>query len=160
EALNIISDAKLLLSKESNQWQNGYPNEEVLRDDISTHSLFGFYEDKELISIMALKKGIDSNYSHIEGRWLTMPNENDLCIHRLAVKASYYSKGIGDAMIKQAIFYAKAHKNRIIRVDTHKNNLAMRHLIMKNGFIYCGIVSLQAYADYDDSLRLAFEHSV
>ena len=49
------------------------------------------------------------------------------------------------------IDYAGAHYSHL-RIDTHRDNRIMQHLIRKHGFTYCGIIWLQ-----DGTERLAYE---
>ena len=39
-----------------------------------------------------------------------------------------------------------------IRIDTHRDNLIMRHNLLKHGFTYCGIIYLA-----DGAQRLAYQ---
>lgn len=41
---------------------------------------------------------------------------------------------------------------RSIRVDTHRDNISMQKMLLKNGFKYCGIIYLK-----DGSERLAYD---
>ena len=87
EVMAIISDAKELLSKDSLQWQQGYPNETVMMDDILNNELFGYYLDDFLVGIVALVKGLNKNYTEIyDGSWINPASDNDLTIHRIAVR--------------------------------------------------------------------------
>ena len=43
--MEIINDAKKLLSKDSLQWQQGYPNETTMTNDINNSYLYIFTEE-------------------------------------------------------------------------------------------------------------------
>ena len=49
------------------------------------------------------------------------------------------------------IDYGASHY-RHLRIDTHRDNRIMQHLIEKHGFTYCGIIWLE-----DGTERLAYE---
>lgn len=110
--MEIIADAKRLLKGQSSQWQNDYPDQKVLLDDISNQNLFGFFQDGLLIGIESLIIKEDENYKGITlGKWIKKPSQKDLVIHRIAVRNNYHNKKIGDQLIKFAIDYAKRKKN-------------------------------------------------
>lgn len=157
EALTIIEDAKQLLKKDSTQWQNGYPNKDVLLKDIESKTLHGLFDGKRLVAIMALKKGIEPTYLNINGHWNILPNENDIVVHRLAVSKDYLHQKCGLRMLEFALDYARECQAVSCKVDTHKNNMAMRKIIRDCQFDYCGIISLTPEGKEED-LRLAFEY--
>lgn len=41
-----------------------------------------------------------------------------------------------------------------VRIDTHRDNKTMQHVILKNGFEYCGIIYLK-----NGEQRLAYEYT-
>lgn len=55
---------------------------------------------------------------------------------------------------EEIMHFCNLHSNNI-RIDTHRNNSIMRHLIDKYGFKYCGIVHI-IDLDYDYE-RLAYQ---
>ena len=156
EVMAIISDAKELLSKDSLQWQQGYPNETVMMDDILNNELFGYYLDDFLVGIVALVKGLNKNYTEIyDGSWINPASDNDLTIHRIAVRKGYHHKKIGDKFIKLSLDYAKEYNLKSIKADTHIKNIPMQKLLLNNGFEYRGIIYLKR--DEVDNSRLAYE---
>ncbi|MGN1295469.1 MAG: GNAT family N-acetyltransferase [Bacilli bacterium] len=157
--MEIINDAKKLLSKNSLQWQQGYPNIDTMLNDITSCSCFGlFNEENCLVAIASLIKGIDPNYLDIEGKWQNYPSTNDLQIHRIAVREGYHRKKLGDTLMKFAIDKAKEYHCTSIKIDTHKVNYPMQHLCLNNGFVYRGIITLKR--DEIDPTRLAYELTI
>lgn len=116
-----------------NQWINGYPSEEYILQEINDKHSF-VCEDGEgaIVGTFCFIIGEDPTYAHIEnGEWL-----NDApygTIHRIASNGK--EKGISERCIQWC--YAQ-HNN--IRVDTHRENLIMQHILKKNGFKECGII--------------------
>ena len=154
--MEIIADAKRLLKKQYSQWQNDYPNQKVLLDDISNQNLFGFFQDGLLIGIESLIIKEDENYKGITlGKWIKNPSQKDLIIHRIAVRNNYHNKKIGDQLIKFAIDYAKRKRIHSIKVDTHKKNIAMQKILLDNNFSFRGIIYLKR--EEEDNQRLAYE---
>ena len=59
-------------------------------------------------------------------------------------------KGVGAFCINRA--YDRCGH---LRIDTHNDNIVMRNLVRKPGFVHCGTV----YAEEDDAPGLAYEKS-
>lgn len=155
EAYNIILDAKKLLSTMSLQWQQGYPYKETIKKDILDNNLFGYFEDEKLLGIIALVKGFNPDYETIEGSWGIPTNDNDLTVHRIAVKEGYHNKGIGYRMMEYAVKYAKENHLTSVKADTHQTNIAMQKLCLHTGFTYRGIIYL--VRPEQDNSRFAYE---
>ena len=157
--MEIINDAKRLLSKDSLQWQQGYPNEDTMTNDISNSYLYGYYIDNYLVGIISLVPGIDINYLEIEeGIWINYPSNKDLNIHRIAIREGYHKMKIGEKLLSFAIEFAKNNGFFSIKLDTHVKNIAMQKISLKTGFTYRGVIYLKR--DELDNSRLAYELSI
>ena len=157
--MEIINDAKRLLSKDSLQWQQGYPNEDTMTNDISNSYLYGYYIDNYLVGIISLVPGIDINYLEIEeGSWINYPSNKDLNIHRIAIREGYHKMKIGEKLLSFAIEFAKNNGFFSIKLDTHVKNIAMQKISLKTGFTYRGVIYLKR--DELDNSRLAYELSI
>lgn len=126
------------------QWPEGYPPEQKVREDIDREFCYVFEEDGNVIATFALISGKEPTYQFIEeGKWIS---EDSYCtIHRVASDGT--RRGIGESIMSWCL-----HKCGHIRIDTHKDNLVMRHVIEKSGFIYCGIIYVE-----DGTPRMAYE---
>ena len=154
--MEIINDAKALLKKDSLQWQQGYPNEETMKLDITNSHLYGYYIDNYLVGIVSLVPGAEINYLKIEqGSWINYPSEYDLNIHRIAIRFGYHKQKIGETLLNFAIDYAKNNNYTSIKLDTHVKNIAMQKISLNTGFTYRGIIYLKR--DEIDNSRLAYE---
>ena len=61
--MEIIDDAKKLLGKHSLQWQQGYPNEDTMMNDIKSSSCYGlFNEANYLIAIVSQVWKFDNTF--------------------------------------------------------------------------------------------------
>ncbi len=108
------------------QWV-GYPTREDIEDDIRQEVSY-IIEDK---ATFALVPGIEPTYNYIDhGRWIDDRTPYST-LHRLAALPG--TKGIAN------IAYAKKQSAHL-RVDTHHDNRPMRHILEKQGFVYCGII--------------------
>lgn len=126
-----------------NQWKPGYPGRAALMADIEKGTGYVVEQDGKIVGTFALIYGEDPTYGYIEGAWKS--SEPYAAIHRVASDGSV--KGMGDYILQWCI-----QKAGHVRIDTHKDNKTMQHVIKKNGFAYCGVIYLA-----DGSPRIAFE---
>ena len=99
--------------------------------------------EKSVAGYFALLPSPEPTYDFIEGAWLS--DEPYGVIHRIASYPDVH--GVFAAIID----FAAARFPRL-RIDTHRDNRIMQHLIEKHGFTYCGIIWLT-----DGTERLAYE---
>lgn len=133
----------------SNQWQDGYPNQEVVKTDISLGKGYVLEIDNAIAAYAALVFNDEPAYKEIIGDWLT--NDDFLVIHRVAVSDDFLGKGIAVSLFKLLEDFAKEHYVFSIKVDTNFDNLAMLHILEKLDYQYCGEVYFRG------SARKAFE---
>ena len=133
----------------SNQWQDGYPNLEVVKTDISLGKGYVLEIDNAIAAYAALVFNDEPAYKEIIGDWLT--NDDFLVIHRVAVSNDFLGKGIAVSLFKLLEDFAKEHYVFSIKVDTNFDNLAMLHILEKLDYQYCGEVYFRG------SARKAFE---
>ena len=156
KVMEVINDAKVFLKLQSQQWQQGYPNEYSMTKDILNQDLFGVYIDGELTCVAALIIGIEKTYVNmIEGKWNIEVSPSDLVIHRIAVSNKYRGRGCAKKLMEFAYSYAKENNCDSIKVDTHRVNIPMQQLLLSNGYVYQGIIDLNR--NEEDQLRLAYE---
>lgn len=127
------------------QWNDGYPQREVILKDIEDGiSYVVEADDNEIIGVFAFMEGPDITYNKIyEGKWLD--DRDYFVIHRIAVIS--HRKGVASFVYDWCL-----SKSDVIRIDTHRDNIPMRNSLKKNGFIYCGIIHLLSGDE-----RLAFQ---
>ena len=117
-----------------NQWINGYPQEELIKNEIEQGHCFVCVnnDDGMVVATFCLIQGPDPTYSYIEdGAW--PDNEPYYVIHRLASDGSV--KGITGFCIDWC-----QQISPCLCADTHHDNKVMQHLLEKNGFVKCGII--------------------
>lgn len=142
---SIIRDGReLLAAQDIDQWQGSYPNTAVLVDDIHQGWTVVLEEDNEILGTAALIPGEDPTYKQIDGQWLT-EQAPYLAIHRVAVSSHHHGRGLAGELF-QRLFAQIDHAASIesIRIDTHPHNMAMQHVIKKNGFTETGRIDLAA----------------
>ncbi len=133
----------------SNQWQDGYPNQEVVKTDISLGKGYVLEIDNAIAAYAALVFNDEPAYKEIIGDWLT--NDDFLVIHRVAVSDDFLGKGIAVLLFQKLEEFAKENQVFSIKVDTNFDNLAMLHILEKLDYQYCGEVYFRG------SARKAFE---
>ncbi len=114
------------------QWTNGYPSVADFMNDMENNISYIVEDKGKTIATFAFMHSPEPTYLKIyDGSWLN--NEPYYVIHRLAALPQH--KGIFDNVLTYCM--TKADN---IRIDTHRDNAIMRHLMEKHGFVYCGIV--------------------
>lgn len=150
--LAIIEDAKAYLkNKGIDQWQNGYPNKEVIIEDISKGHSYVMLQNNRIIATAAISFDGEVTYNKIyEGNWIC--DNPYAVIHRIAVANDLRGQGISSTLIQYIESLCKEEGIRSIRVDTHSMNMSMQNLLKRHEFIYCGIIYL-----LDGNMRFAYE---
>ena len=143
--LPIFEYAREFMKKTGNptQWGDHRPNPDLLRRDIEQGQLYVVEENGDVCGVFALVIGPDPTYAEIEGgNW----HYDDAygTIHRLAGNGT---GGIFDVCVDFC-----SQRCDYLRIDTHRDNRVMQHLVEKAGFRYCGII----YVD-DGTARLAYD---
>ncbi len=122
----------------SNQWQDGYPNPEVIKNDIEKGAGYVLKEGKTIIGYCAILINDEPEYEKIEGKWLT--NSDFVVIHRIAISENYLGQGLSKTILEYVEAFAKSSTIFSIKVDTNHDNFAMLKIFEKSGFTFCGIV--------------------
>jgi len=149
--MEIIKQARAYLKENGvDQWQNGYPDENVILNDILNENSYVLVSEEALIGTAAVIFDGEKTYDYIEGKWLTDGNYGT--VHRLAVASPYRSSGAAGIMMNLIERLCIDNKMQSIRIDTHEDNKPMRRFLKKCSFKYCGIIYLE-----DGSKRLAYE---
>jgi len=136
--LGLFDQARAIMRSDGNlhQWAGGEPRRELVEHDIANgHSYLMTADDGEVVATFAFIPGIDPTYIHIyEGAWLDADAPYGV-IHRLASKPQ--CRGVAKACFDWC--YAQVPN---LKVDTHRDNHIMQHVLLKAGFKYCGIIYL------------------
>jgi GNAT superfamily N-acetyltransferase len=133
----------------SDQWQNGYPNPEVVTDDIAKGYGYVLTEDDAIIAYAAIIFDIEPAYTAIKGKWLT--NGDYVVVHRVATSNAVKGKGVATHLFKEIEVLSAAKKIYSIKVDTNFDNIPMLKILDKLNYTYCGEVS------FSGSPRRAYE---
>lgn len=139
------------------QWQDGYPSEAVIAEDIQMGRSYVVELEGKLCGTFVLVDDGEPTYDRIyDGHWKTGDESRDyIAIHRVAVSVERRGQGVSAAIIRHAQAYARSLDRSSVRIDTHRGNTVMRRMLEKNGFEYCGVIYLQSGAS-----RVAYERPV
>jgi RimJ/RimL family protein N-acetyltransferase len=144
--LQLYAAAREQMKRNGNptQWGDHRPSEAVIRADLEAGNSYVLEEEGILCGVFAFIPGVEPTYQRIEeGKWL---NEEPYgTIHRVA------SDGTKRGVMRECLRYCEAQCSNI-RIDTHRDNSIMQHLLKKYGFQLCGIIYVE-----DGTPRLAYQ---
>ena len=133
----IYSAAKKFMYDNGNpaQWNGSYPCGDDARDDVEKGIGYVCVDGEEVVAVFAFDVAEEKTYNMIyNGAWKC--NSEYAYIHRIAVK--HHGRGIIDFCFSECF---KMHPN--LKIDTHRNNIPMQKVLLRNGFEYCGIIYLE-----------------
>lgn len=136
--MQIYETARRFMQQTGNgsQWTGGYPQKELLINDIELkQSYVCTGGNDEILAAFCYFIGKEPTYLNIyQGAWLNQAPYG--VIHRIA--SSGKQKGVAEACINWCL-----QKSQNIRIDTHRDNKVMQHILQKLQFTYCGIIYLE-----------------
>ncbi len=133
----------------SEQWQNGYPNKESIKDDIENGVGFVYEQEENIVAYAAIIFDIEAAYEIIEGKWKS--SGKYAVVHRVAVSNDFAGKGIATALFLEIENLVKSQNYFVIKVDTNFDNVPLLKILEKLKYEYCGKVYFRG------SERKAFE---
>ena len=146
--MELFDTARAYMRRNGNtvQWVNGYPSEDLIRQDIAQDRAFVVEEDgiAEAVFCYLTGRHVEPTYAVIHGgAW---PDDAPYgVIHRLA--SSGKLRGVMGFCADWAL-----SRCPVLRVDTHESNATMRAAMARLGFTECGTIILG-----DETPRIAFQ---
>ncbi len=138
DAIMLVMDAAKKIMRQSgnmSQWGDGYPSEAVITADMEKSGGFVIVEDGGIVGYFAFLPSPEPTYDKIyEGQWIDDETPYHV-VHRIASLPSAHR------IFSNIMDFCFMHDSNI-RIDTHRDNTIMQHVIMKYGFTYCGIIYL------------------
>lgn len=134
---SIYKNAQRFMKKHNNphQWGDFWPPKEFLIESINNKILYVLVENKDIAGVFSLALNGDSDFENIyAGKWLN--NKPYICIHSVA--SSFKYKNVLHNIVKFASTFKKD-----LRIDTHPDNKIMQKAVIKEGFVYCGLVNIE-----------------
>ena len=125
----IVLNQRWFKENHIDQWQDGYPNSEVLRRDIDAHGAYKAVINNEIIGYF---------YLSFDG------------------EETYRGQGLSKEVMRSIEKMVIDHGYNTIRIDTHQDNFVMGSLLEKLNYHKCGIIYLKSKAQriaYDKILK-------
>jgi GNAT superfamily N-acetyltransferase len=133
------------------QWNESYPSEEILRNDILSGHMYAGIINTEIASLFVLNKTCEEDY--LRANWSYCDN-NFIVIHRFCVKVEYQNKGIGIKTMEAIECYIRELGIESIRIDTFSENPFSLKLFNSLGYNRVG----EAY--WDRGIFFIFEKNL
>ena len=137
DIMAVLEAAKGIMRASGNagQWVGGYPSEEIILQDINRGYGQVVVADGRIAGYFAFIPSPEPTYAEIyNGAW----RDDSLPYHVVHRIGSYPEiHGVFQAIMDWC--FARCGN---IRIDTHRDNRIMQHIILKYGFQYCGIIHL------------------
>lgn len=131
-----------------NQWNKNYPTVSIIEEDIKKNIGFAFAVDGKPVGYCALIFDGDEEYERIDGKWKTdLPYAT---VHRIMFGNIGRGKGYAVMAFDLIKNYCKQNGFSVIKIDTKEDNVVMRHVLEKQGFVDCGTVQY-------DGPKMAYE---
>lgn len=148
--MNLMQQAKRHLKESGvDQWQSGYPDESSIISDIKNKNGYLVKDAHVVVGYVCIDFGGEPAYEHLSGEWKS--RQPYAVVHRLAIDNTCKGRGLSFQVFRLVEELCHAKSIHSIKVDTDAHNKAMKHVLEKSGFIYCGTVS------FDDGPKIAFE---
>ena len=128
----------------SNQWQDGYPNPEVIQKDIENGQGFVLTDQETIVGYTAVLINDEPEYEKIIGKWQT--HADFVVYHRVAIAPNYLGKGLAKKMLTCIEEFAIENNIYSVKADTNFDNKPMLALFEKLGYKYCGEVYFRGSA--------------
>jgi len=101
------------------QWNEMYPTEKVLEEDIREGTLYIVKYGETCRGMVVLNQVHDTEWKN--AHW-SEDCENPLCVHRLIVHPEWQNQGVGRALMEFAHSYAVDNNHDCIRFDAYSGN--------------------------------------
>ena len=119
------------------QWDELYPDREILMEDISKKQLYLGLVDGDIASVYAVNSECDEEYEN--GDWQYLDASFGV-IHRLCVNLKFQNKGIGNKTLVHIEQELKAQGVETIRLDVFTLNPFALRMYDKLGYVKVGFV--------------------
>ncbi|MCM4164049.1 MULTISPECIES: GNAT family N-acetyltransferase [unclassified Arenibacter] len=137
--------AKSMIDQGIFQWNEHYPSEEAFRKDIGRKELYVLEENDQLIGTIVLSTLMDEEYFPIS--W-SMPNNNNMYIHRLAIHPQEQNKGYAKVLMDFAENHARKGRFVSVRLDTFSKNARNNKFYQARGYRAVGDIYFPKQSEF------------
>lgn len=129
--------AKDMQTSGIDQWDETFPPEDFVRNDIATGTARVAELDGRICGIFTMDQRQAPEYAGVNWK---QPGTQIAVIHRLAVSPEYHRKGIASQIMDFAEHEAAAAGYDVIRLDTYSHNNRAVQLYLQRGYRQAGEV--------------------
>jgi len=129
-----------MLENGIDQWDDTYPNTEIINEDLNVGTYYVAEMDETIIGGVNIDKNQDDTYLALD--WEDK-SDSFLVVHRLGVKEEFWNKKIGkDLMLfTEKLVIEKGLKS--IRLDTYSGNPKAMEFYIRLGYTELGTIDLK-----------------
>jgi ribosomal protein S18 acetylase RimI-like enzyme len=141
EIMALISAAvKAMHARGLYQWNDEYPNREIITGDVAAGTLYKINNGKTLAGVVVLNEESVPHYASL--KWAT-DDPHPLIVHRLCIHPDFQGRGLAKKLMSFAEEYALKQGYRNIRLDTSTVNQTALGLYDRLGYRRVGIISFR-----------------
>jgi ribosomal protein S18 acetylase RimI-like enzyme len=126
------------------QWDESYPNAEVIMEDLIAQTYFAAIENEIIIAGINIDQNQDDTYLAID--WEDISN-SFLVVHRLGVKEEFWNDGIGKSLMLFTENLVIEKGLNSIRLDTYSGNPKAMEFYRRLGYNELGTIDLKPNKD-------------
>jgi GNAT superfamily N-acetyltransferase len=146
----ILQDAIAQRKRDgSEQWQQGYPNKQIVLEDIQHGFGYVLIGNNQIMAYAAIVFDIEPAYHDIKGRWLS--DGEYTVVHRVASAEEFKGKGLATHLFLLIEELSISKNIFSIKIDTNFDNKPMLRILEKLNYRYCGEIM------FGGAPRMAFE---
>ena len=156
--MTIVRSAQQYLAELGiDQWQDGYPEREVIASDIDAGIGFVVCDKSNAPKgYVAIVFSGEPAYQQIpQSQWHT--SERYVVVHRICISEDSRRAGLAVKLMRFAESLAIQSGLDAMRIDTHEGNVRMLAMLDKLGFKYCGKILYEQGGErvaYDKEISL------
>lgn len=129
-----------MIKNNIDQWDESYPNSDVISEDIKSGSFFVAELNQEIVAGVNIDQLQDPSY--LEVNWKDSSN-SFLVVHRLAVKEENWGGGTGKKLMIFAEDLVRKQNLKSIRLDTYSGNPKALKFYKRLGYTELGTIDLK-----------------
>lgn len=122
------------------QWDELYPDRDILKEDIQKGQLYVGFMENEPVAAYVLNRECDGEYAN--GRW-NYEGDSYIVIHRLCVNPKYQNHGIGTCTMKYIEECARKKGKESVRLDAFTENPIAKKLYEGLGYQIVGFANFR-----------------
>ena len=133
-----------MLKNGIDQWDDSYPNTEIISEDLNVGTYYVVEMDGTIIGGVNIDKNQDDTYLALD--WEDK-SDSFLVVHRLGVKEEFWNKKIGKYLMlfTEKLVIEKGLKS--IRLDTYSGNTKAMEFYRRLGYSELGTIDLKPEKD-------------